>query len=637
MHSNARFLILTLGISLAVPICGSAQDTIRKAAPVKKHLPKSKSAASRLADTALTAAAGVGVQSILGKKAGGVGSLLGAGAMSPCGAGGASAGAAVVGLAKGIAKKTADSTSGGPCSADQSAASMAGVAAGMGAGMGNPMAGMAGGMGMMKATPVGMAITVAPTAAKALGHLFGGKGQDKAAMVRDLGKGRLELKDVKFVEGADQLQPGYEPSVAALGEAIAVAEGSYVLYVAAEAANKGEAPDTAMAHKRLATIQAALAAGGVVDKRVIAMAELPNGMNEGRKPPKPGKARVELLRLPEQEAGSPGAVTVAAAAAATGPSKVWVNYDFVPGRRTIFFADYADDKVGNFPLRLKFTSGNMEVAEVDGKRYLRATSTSTFVIPLPEILPLKYTIEIDVINRKQLDGSAFRLQGTVLYANDGKASTLSWGTDGVGMLGGGADVPLQNNEPNRLRYRGKAGQFRVMGDGEYIKAYLDEKRFVNVPNAKFARSRGLNIQVDARGEENPVYIGQIRIAASDRTIYDEIAAKGRVATQGIRFDTGSDKIQPESTPTLKEIGAMMQAHPEMKLTVEGHTDNVGAAPENLKLSQARAAAVAAALVADYGVDTARLTPKGFGSTRPLAPNKTPEARQNNRRVELVKI
>ena len=321
---------------------------------------------------------------------------------------------------------------------------------------------------------------------------------------------------------------------------------------------------------------------------------------------------------------------------ATDP-KVWVNYDFVPGNRVIFFTDYADDQVGNFPKRLAFKLGNMEVAEVDGQRFVRATSHSVFAIPLPEVLPPKFTIEIDVINRKTLDGPAFQLQGTLLPARDAKTSRIDWGSGGVGLVGGGVEAPYAHDEAARVRLRGKPSHLRVLGDGAYIKAYINEKRYVNVPNANFARSKGLTIDVDARSEENPVYIGRIRIAASDKTIYDAIATTGRVATQGILFDTGSDRIKPESAPTLKEIGTMLQAHPELKLSVDGHTDNVGSAADNLKLSEARAAAVKAALVADYGVAAARLTSMGFGSAKPVGTNTTPEGRQNNRRVELVKI
>jgi len=327
---------------------------------------------------------------------------------------------------------------------------------------------------------------------------------------------------------------------------------------------------------------------------------------------------------------------------AAGPpaSKLWVNYDFVPGNRVIYFADYLDDQVGNFPKRLTFRSGNVEVAELDGQRYLRVTGSSAIGIPLPEILPARFTIEIDVINRKVLDGAAFRLQGGPTWNNTGKTSTVEWGVDGAGLsqwAGGGGAAAIALSEANKARYRGKPSQLRILGDGEYIKVYLDEKRYANIPNANFERSKGLTLQAEGRGEENPVYIGRIRIAASDKTIYDELNAKGRVATQGILFDTGSDRIKPESAPTLKEIGAMLTAHPELKLSVEGHTDNMGNAEDNLKLSEARAASVTAVLVKDYGADAARLQAKGMGSSKPAGLNTTAEGRQNNRRVELVKI
>jgi OOP family OmpA-OmpF porin len=339
-------------------------------------------------------------------------------------------------------------------------------------------------------------------------------------------------------------------------------------------------------------------------------------------------------------------ITLASAAAAQtratdsapGAPKLWVGYDFVPGSRVIFFTDYADDQVGNFPKRLVFKSGNMEVAELDGRRYLRVTAPSFLAIPLPEVLPARFTIEIDVINRISLDGPAFQLQGTLLWSRDNKTSTIGWGNGGVSLLGGGGgEAPFGYNATLANRYRGKASQLRVLGDGEYVKVYLDEKRFVNIPNASFSRGRSLILSLDARGDENPVYLGRIRIAESGRSIYDEISAKGRVATQGIQFDSGSDQIKPESAPTLKEIGAMLTAHPELKLSVEGHTDNVGVAAANLTLSEARAAAVTAALVKDYGIEAIRLTAKGLGSSKPASLNTTAEGRQNNRRVELVKI
>jgi outer membrane protein OmpA-like peptidoglycan-associated protein len=87
---------------------------------------------------------------------------------------------------------------------------------------------------------------------------------------------------------------------------------------------------------------------------------------------------------------------------------------------------------------------------------------------------------------------------------------------------------------------------------------------------------------------------------------------------------------------LKEIGEMLQQHADLKLTIEGHTDNTGTAAGNQALSEKRAASVREYLIDNYQVDAARLKSAGFGATKPVSPNDTPEGRQNNRRVELVK-
>jgi outer membrane protein OmpA-like peptidoglycan-associated protein len=124
--------------------------------------------------------------------------------------------------------------------------------------------------------------------------------------------------------------------------------------------------------------------------------------------------------------------------------------------------------------------------------------------------------------------------------------------------------------------------------------------------------------------------------AGGRKLYDAIDADGRVATQGILFATASDRLRPESTPTLTEIVKMMGEHGDLRLRIEGHTDSVGDDAANQSLSDRRAAAVKAYLI-EHGVDAGRLESAGMGETKPVAGNDTPEGRQTNRRVELVKL
>ncbi len=103
---------------------------------------------------------------------------------------------------------------------------------------------------------------------------------------------------------------------------------------------------------------------------------------------------------------------------------------------------------------------------------------------------------------------------------------------------------------------------------------------------------------------------------------------------GIQFDTGSSRISATSQAILGKAAEALKKSPEgTRVEIGGHTDNTGNAAANLKLSEARAAAVRARLV-ELGVSDAILTAKGYGDTKPVADNGTAEGRAQNRRMEF---
>ena len=323
-------------------------------------------------------------------------------------------------------------------------------------------------------------------------------------------------------------------------------------------------------------------------------------------------------------AASSGTPAAAAAARQDPGTGAWANYDFVPGERVIFADDFTADRVGNFPRRFEFKSGNMEIVEWEGRRWLRGES-GEFLINLPETLPERFTLEFELWghgNAMQIafvdttSGSEHRIE-----INAHSAYLRSGAVQGEGSLG--------------LRTSETPVSIRIAVDGDYLKLYANEKRALNVPNAKLGRSNRIYVYLNGWSAEQPRMIANVRVNAGGRELYDALSADGRVATQGILFDTGSDRIKPESTPTLQEIADMLTQHSDLNLTIEGHTDNVGNAATNKTLSEQRAGAVKAYLVSK-GIDAARIETAGLGDTRPAAPNATPEGRQQNRRVELVK-
>jgi outer membrane protein OmpA-like peptidoglycan-associated protein len=126
--------------------------------------------------------------------------------------------------------------------------------------------------------------------------------------------------------------------------------------------------------------------------------------------------------------------------------------------------------------------------------------------------------------------------------------------------------------------------------------------------------------------------GSLNASAMARAIEE----KGKVTLYGINFDFNQSTIKAESEPVLKEVAALLQQQPELRLRIEGHTDNVGKPAYNLDLSKKRAESVKTYLTGKFQIDPSRLATEGFGDSKPIAKNDTDQGRAQNRRVELVK-
>ncbi len=107
--------------------------------------------------------------------------------------------------------------------------------------------------------------------------------------------------------------------------------------------------------------------------------------------------------------------------------------------------------------------------------------------------------------------------------------------------------------------------------------------------------------------------------------------------EGVYFETGKAILKKESNKALDAVIGVMKDNPTYKLKISGHTDNVGEDDASMQLSKDRAQAVEQYLETTGGLNADRFIVLGYGNTRPVASNDTPEGRAKNRRVEFVVV
>ncbi len=179
-----------------------------------------------------------------------------------------------------------------------------------------------------------------------------------------------------------------------------------------------------------------------------------------------------------------------------------------------------------------------------------------------------------------------------------------------------------------------AGVF-IFGQEEPLKAevwWLDNPEWPLTLQWKFGPASDLITRIDWPTEGGTRGVGH----GGMPNLEVQLAQSCHVELHGIYFNSGSAVLLDESEPMLREVAELVKASPAGQLTIDGHTDNIGSAPYNQDLSERRANAVRNALVTRYGIPAARLSAKGYGLTRPVEDNATPQGRARNRRVELTR-
>lgn len=337
--------------------------------------------------------------------------------------------------------------------------------------------------------------------------------------------------------------------------------------------------------------------------------------------------------------------------------EVYSKYDFVPGDKVLFYDDFSQDFIGDFPSKWN-TNGSGEVVKlnnVDGNWFELITGNSIFYIPDVKNLLEDYTIEFDIVTQgfSQKTSSSSYLQISLTdsdalrkYSDNYIQSSLSlcqYNTYGIHSTNifnnksGGIDSKVAAdireallNQPHiaiavtRNRYRLWVNETK----------YLDIPRMVTELNV--LKHLKFNVIGLKEGEER-IFISNLKVADGGEDLRRKLLSEGKISTNGILFDSGSANIKPQSLGIVLQVSQVLLQDENMKLTIVGHTDADGNSDANMTLSKQRAESVKNALVNLYNISPDRLQTDGKGASTPVADNTTPDGKAQNRRVEFIKI
>lgn len=314
----------------------------------------------------------------------------------------------------------------------------------------------------------------------------------------------------------------------------------------------------------------------------------------------------------------------------------WNKYDFVPGDQVIFEDNLQNEENGEFPSRWDLFRGNAEVAILDGEKVIMMRDGAPMIVPYfkdpqKDHLPEVFTVELDL---HYASGLPFEI-----FLWDKKNHQF------VESLSGYTHISVQHNEmalgdirstyPDEDKDTNRWIHISIAYTNGKLKAYMDDTRLINIPKLDFDPS-GITLHAYHASNENVCYVKNIRIAKGGVKYYDRVMQDGRIIVNGIRFDVGKATLKPESMGPINEIFKLMKDNGDLKFSVEGHTDSQGDDAFNMKLSEERARVVMNTLV-NMGISADRLTSRGWGESKPISNNASPEDMANNRRVEFVKM
>ncbi|WP_449437049.1 OmpA family protein [Pedobacter steynii] len=337
-------------------------------------------------------------------------------------------------------------------------------------------------------------------------------------------------------------------------------------------------------------------------------------------------------------------------------------YDFVPGTKVLLSDNFAQDALGQFPLKW-YTRSKGEIVTLNTAKgnWLRVYP-GTFVSPVVNIGE-NSTIEFDLImNWPKAGGYMVPAIGFALYDRGNKGEILSYDyrlknclkftiapyrSEAAVQLTSFENVAkkLESDKYKVANFENKVGSVihvAISIQKERVRIWLDQEKVFDLPQAAPLNGNLNQFKIDMSAsnytnEQLGYYVSNFRFAEGSSDKRSKLLTTGSMETSGILFATNSAEVQSDNEGVIKEVAAAMSENPDLKIKIIGHTDAVGKQEANLILSAKRAESVRDALVKTYKINTDRIETEGKGSTTPITNDTSEEGKTMNRRVEFIKI
>lgn len=329
--------------------------------------------------------------------------------------------------------------------------------------------------------------------------------------------------------------------------------------------------------------------------------------------------------------------------------KAFSNYDFIPGDQVLLYEDFSQDAVGDFPaLWTTNKSGEVNTLSIAPGNWLNLNATEGNWWFLKQIdFPKNFIVEFDVVPKK---GAPRYAVGVTIYGENSfnemsdpyscktglVINVAKSGWESHGLKSG--NPKISGNSTLNTVEEEKVNHVIIWVQNRRVRIYHKGAKVLDMPTNLYDGSAFTRFGFMLyRGASSASYVSNIKITTASPDTRNKLLTEGKLVTYGIYFDVNKDVVKPESYGTLKDIAAILNEVPDVKVKIVGHTDSDGQDAANMDLSKRRAASVKAELAKTFGVNADRLITDGLGESQPIAPNDTPINKALNRRVEFIKM